>query len=268
MKIKTALFVCLCLLAPREAYAGASILGFSVGEDTMTLGAILAQAIQQTKMLSDMAQFSRDMKENIAFVRDVYETGDDVIHGRWEELSQQFLMDVVMADQNVAEIYRNTEDIINQRVGRSGKFKKLVDAGLGRLLFETFGPYPFGPNADQYALSDYRSINLNSLADEAMAASKDRSRMIKQAWNDCLGGVQDCELAAGKMNALQAAIMQQQLALQSEQARAQATESAIRNGERKARERELQFMQRDVVRGLSDFGRGEATTLYREGDFE
>ncbi|MCC6812303.1 MAG: hypothetical protein IT381_33080 [Deltaproteobacteria bacterium] len=254
--------------APTKVHAGASIFGFSIGDDTMTLGAILAQAIQQTKFLSDLAAFSKDVKESVAFVRDVYETGDDVIHGRWEELSQQFLMDVVMSDRNLAEIYRNSEDIISQRVGRSRSFRRLVDAGLGRLLFETFGPYPFGQHADQYALSDYHSMSLASIADDVVAASHERSRMITQAWNDCLGGLEECEFAAGKMNALQASILQQQLSLQSEQARAQATENAIRNAERKGRERELQFMQRDVVRGLSDFGVNSKTKLYREEDFQ
>lgn len=266
MKVRVLLFVVVAMSA-RHAHAGASILGFSVGDDTMTLGAILAQAIQQTRMLTDLAQFSSDMKENIAFVRDVYETGDDVIHGRWEDLSQQFLMDVVMSDRNVAEIYRNTEDIVGQRVGKSSGFRRLVDAGLGRLLFETFGPYPLGQRSDQYALSDYRSMNLNSIADDVVASSKERSKMITQAWNDCLGGVQDCELASGKMNALQASLLQNQLTLQAEQARAQATEAAIRNAERKAHERELQFMQRDVVRGLSDLSSSGAATLYREDDF-
>jgi hypothetical protein len=64
-------FVLCAVLVPTPAFAGASIFGFSIGDDTMTLSAILGNIIQQVKILNDVATMTRVMSENISFMKDV-----------------------------------------------------------------------------------------------------------------------------------------------------------------------------------------------------
>jgi len=234
------------VVAPRIANAGASILGFSVGEDTMTLSALLTQAIQQVAVLRDIREMTVATQENIAFVRDVYETGHDVAEGNWAQLSEQFLTDVMMRDENLREIYRNTENIVNDRVPRGNAFRRLVGAGFNQLVFDTFGPYPFGQKGEAQALIDYRIINLNSLAEDRLAAMRDANRRVAEAMRDCSGkfaNLERCTKAGAKMQTESAAALQDLVALQATQMQLQAAKDAVENGEKKRR---AAAMQRDL----------------------
>jgi hypothetical protein len=63
---------------------------------------------------------------NISFVKDVYATGNDVINSRWEDLTNDFVQDVVMQDPTLATLYTNT------RSGRPGSLRSRAPHRSGR----------------------------------------------------------------------------------------------------------------------------------------
>ena len=246
-----ACLLCLALVfaTPSRAHAGASIFGFSVGDDTMTLGSILAEIIHQVKILNDVATMTRVMADNIAFMKDVVETGNDLVNGRWEALTEQFLMTVINSDENLREIYRNTAQIVTNRVPRGNAFRKLLMAGFQHAVFEAFGPYPFGRISTGSAYMDTSALRLNDMAREQMSKWKDEHRRIEQAINECKksGSFQVCNSAANRMQ-IQAALHLEQLkAISAEQAQAEATKMAVESGERKQRQLAGQKDVTDVV---------------------
>ena len=267
--LRAFLFFC-CIGIAARAYAGASVFGFSIGEDTMTLSAILTQAIQQVAILKDVAAFTRDMKENVEFVKDVYETANDVINARWERLSDEFVGELLNADPALREIAQNTQAVITNRVPRGNRFRALIGAGFKQIVFEAFGPYPFGPEGSQYALSDYRSVNLNALADQQMSewSRKRAAKRIEQAWDECDEGLEACERAGARMQTQTAKTLEDMKALQAEQARAQATQMAIENAERKRRASGNQRDLAGIVNAASKLREKQQPAVYREEDFQ
>lgn len=225
----------LLLAAPTKAHAGASILGFSVGDDTMTLGAILSQAIQQVKLLSDIAAVTKVMTDNIAFIRDVYETGNDLVNGRWQVLTDIFVNDVLSADENLREIIRNTEQMVTGRVPRSNKFRRLLGAGFEHVLFEAFGPYPFGDPGQWAAMGDLSSLRLNNLADEQMRNWREEHRRIEQSIRECAKtrSFQVCQSAADRAQIQSTQQLEQIKAIEAHRAKAEAVRMGMESGDRK-----------------------------------
>ncbi|MCC6805792.1 MAG: hypothetical protein IT381_00080 [Deltaproteobacteria bacterium] len=246
-----ATLLCLALLfsAPTRAHAGASILGFSVGDDTMTLGAILTEIIHQVKILNDVATMTRVMRDNIAFMKDVIETGNDLVNGRWEVLTEQFLMTIVNSDENLREIYRNTSQIVTNRVPRSNMFRKLMMAGFEHVVFEAFGPYPFGRISTGSAYMDVSAMRLNDLAREQMRDWKNEHRRIEQAIRECqkTSSFEVCNSAANRMEIQSALHLEQLKAIEAERAQTEAAKIAVENGERKQRQLATQKDVTDVV---------------------
>lgn len=236
------------------AHASVSFLGFSVGEDNATLAAILAAVTQQVTVLHDISSFSKDIKEDIGFLKGVYGTANDVVNQRWDKLSDQFVQELLNADPDVREIYRNSSDIIANRVPKNSKFKQLANAGLNQLVTQAFGDYPVGKRGDQYAVSDYRSMNLNALADKAQDQMKREAaaKRIQQAVADCQGSLEECERAGTQMQAQTAATLNEILNLQAEQAKQQAYENALKNNERKEEELARQKAAEELS---NEFGR-------------
>ncbi len=270
MNRRTLIFMALLALMPATAFAGASVFGFSLGEDSLTLSAILTQAIQQVAVLKDVAAFTSDMKDNVAFMKDVYETSNDVINARWDKLTHEFIGELLESDPTLREIYRNTESIVANRVPRSNRFRALIGAGFNQIVYEAFGPYPVGPNGEQYALSDYRSITLNSLADEQMEEwrRKRAARRIEMAWDECDGNFEECERAGSRMQVQTAKSLEDIKALQAEQARAQATQMAIENAERKQRAAGNQRDLADITKAADSMKAVKRSVDYREEDFQ
>lgn len=270
MKIRYAAVVAASFALPSSAFAGASFLGFSAGEDTMTLSAILAQAIQQVAILKDVAAITRDVKENVSFVKDVYGTANDVANARWEKLAEDFVGELLDADPNLREIYRNSEDVLTDRVPRGNRFRALIGAGFNQIVYEAFGPYPLGPRGDQYALSDYRAMNLNAVADEQMDALRRRNaaKRIERAWDDCGGNLEECARAGARMQVQTAKTMEDLKALQAEQARAFAAQMAIENAERKQREAGSQRDLEDISKAANKLSERSTTATYGEEKFK
>ena len=228
--------VSIAFFIPHLAFASASILGFSAGEDSMVLSSILGEMVQEVSVLNDLAAASKTVAANISFVKDVYATGNDVINSRWEDLTNDFVQDVVMQDPTLATLYTNTRQIVTNQVPQSNQFQRLVGAGFNQFLFYTFGPVPLGRRGDQYALADYRAANLNALAGDETTAMERKRRadaMIAQAESECRGSLEACEKATARLQMLSADSLTRLNAFQAEQMRAQATEIAIRNSERK-----------------------------------
>jgi len=237
-----------------QAHASVSILGFSFGEDNATLAAILGAVTQQVTVLHEISEFSKDVKEDIGFLKGVYSTANDVVNQRWETLSNQFVEELLNADPDIREIYKNTSDIIADRVPKNSKFKQLVNAGLNQLVAEAFSGYPTGKRGDHYAVSDYHAMNLNALAEKAQDQMKREAsaRRIQQAVADCEGNLEECERAGTQMQAQTAATLNDILNLQAEQAKQQAYENALRNNERKEEELARQKAAEELS---NEFGR-------------
>ncbi len=267
--VKRSLAVLIVLCVPTRAHAGASIFGFSMGEDSITLGAILTQAIQQVAVLNDVASFTKDMGQNIAFVKDVYATANDVINADWDALSSEFLQDVIQSDPSLREIYANTEAVMNNRVRRNHKFRRLLGAGFNQLLFESFGAYPEGPNADRYAVSDYQSMTLNALADQQMDEwkRKQSAKRIQKAWEACEQGLESCGNAQGKMAAQVAASVEDLKAIEAERARQEALRAATETAERKERDAAIERDIKAVIKAADDLKRQESPLVFKEEDF-
>ena len=239
-----------------RAHAGASILGFSIGDDTITLGGILTQAIQQVKILSDIAEFSKGLKEDIAFIKDVYETGNDLVNGRWQVLTDMFVNDVLMADENLREIFRNTEQIIGNKVPRSNKFRKLLSSGFEHVIFEAFGPYPFGDPAQWSAIGDLSALRLNNVADEQMRSWREEHRRIEQAVRECAktASFEVCNSAANRAQIQATQQLEQIKAIEAQRAKAEAVSMALESGERKQKQLGAQADMTDIAEAVLMLG--------------
>ena len=81
--LRTLLFLVVCTAFASPVDAGISVMGFSGGDDTFTLSAILTQAINQVAVLKNIATFTSDALKDAQFIKDMYDTADDVASGRW-----------------------------------------------------------------------------------------------------------------------------------------------------------------------------------------
>lgn len=223
----------LCL--PVDSFASASILGFSMGEENITLSGILAQAVQQVQFLSNIAAVTRDVKADVGFVKDVYETGNDLVSGRWQVVADEFLGDILASDANLREIFQNTEQIVTNQVPRGNAFRRLVDAGLEDAMFQAFGPYPFGRQADMAGLLDLSAINLDKLAGQQMAKWKQEHSAIEQAIRECATqeSPEACKGAANRMQIQQTEQVEQLKSIEAQRAKAEAMQMATHSGDRK-----------------------------------
>lgn len=237
-----------------QAQAAVSIFGFSIGEDNATLAAILTAVTQQITILHEISDFSRDVKEDVSFLKGIYSTANDVVNQRWETLTGEFVDELLNADPDIREIYHNTSDIIADRVAKNSKFEQLVNTGLNQLVVEAFGDYPATKRGDHYALSDFRALNLNALADKAQdqMKSKATAKRIEQAISDCKGNLEECQRAGTQMQAQTASTLNDVLHLQAEQAKQQAYESVLKNNERKEEELARQKAAEELS---NEFGR-------------
>ncbi|MCC6811249.1 MAG: hypothetical protein IT381_27715 [Deltaproteobacteria bacterium] len=177
--------------------------------------------------------------------------------------------ELLNADPALREIAQNTQAIVTNRVPRGSRFRALIGAGFNQIVFEAFGPYPFGPEGSQYALSDYRSVTLNAVADAQMAewARKRSAKRIEQAWNECDEGLEACERAGARMQTQTAKTLEDMKALQAEQARAQAAQMAVENAERKRRASGNQRDLAGIVDAASRLREKQEPVVYREEDF-
>jgi len=219
---------------PLNAFASVSILGFSVGEDNIALGGILAAATQTVAYLSQLAATMKAVRDDIAFVKDTYQTADELAHGNWQTLTQELLNNVVNSDANLREIYRDSQQIISNQVPRGNQFRRLLSAGFEEVIAETFGPYPLGRSADWTGLTDVRALSLNKIADEQMNAWKEEHQRIKQAADDCAKGNHDvCVRAGARMQTQTTDTLAQIKAIEAERAHSEALRMAIASGDRK-----------------------------------
>jgi hypothetical protein len=246
------LLLSLALLMPRPAHAGASIFGFSVGDDTMTLSAILGNIIQQVKILNDVATMTRVMRDNIAFMKDVIETGNDIVSSRWQDLAEQFLGIVMGSDDNLREIVRNTEMIMTDRVPRNAMFRRLLTSGFDHVLSEAFGPYPFGVLSTGLGLVDASAMTLNDLAREQMRDWKSEQRRMERAIRECqqFKSPEVCDAAANRMEIQAAQQLGQIKAIEAHRAQSEAMRMAAESGEKKERVLAAQKDITDVVEAV------------------
>jgi len=222
------------LVIPLPAFASVSILGCSIGETNITLGAILAAAAQTAGYLSQLAATMKAVRDDIAFVKDTYQTADELAHGNWQSLTQEFLNTVVNSDANLREIYRDSQQIISNQVPRGNQFRHLLSIGFEQVIAETFGPYPLGRSADWTGLTDVRALSLNKVADEQMNAWKEEHQRTKQAADDCAKGNHDvCVRAGARMQTQTTDTLAQIKAIKAERAHSEALLMAVENGDRK-----------------------------------
>lgn len=255
------LLFCSSISLPRQAHAGASILGFSVGDDTMTLSAILGNIIQQVKILNDVATMTRVMRDNISFMKDVIETGNDIVSGRWDEVSDQFLGTLLASDDNLREIIRNSEMIMTNRVPRNSMFRRLLVSGFEHVLSEAFGPYPFGEFSTGLGLVDTSAMSLNEMAREQMRDWKAEHRRLQQAIRECqkYKSFEVCNSAANRMQIQATQQLEQIKAIEAQRAKAEATKMAAENGEKKERILAAQKDITDVVEAVEMLSKTSTT---------
>lgn len=229
--------LCLQIVFVPSAHAGTCILGFCMGEENLTLGAILSQAIQQVKFLSDLATMTRVMKENIEFIKDVYGTADDIINARWEELTRDFLVALANSDPNLREIYSNTSAIVENRVPRGNGFRRLLGTGLNAFMFEAFGPYPFGDNGNVHAYTDYRAMSLTRIVEDQQAALAAEHRAVAAAWRQCERNPAACERSQAALQMQTAQMMNELRATENERAQLEAHRARVESGEKRRKEK-------------------------------
>ena len=237
MKAKLlAAFLCAQLLVAPRAFASASILGFSVGEENYTLAGILTQAIQQVQVLNDIANVMKSVKDDIAFVKDVYGTANDIANANWNQLSQDLVSSIINSDPNLREIYNDTQEIVANRVPQGDSFRRLLNAGMSDFIFHAFGPYPFGNRGQVYAYTDVRALSINTLVEQQSAALQMEHKAVQQAWQECQKNPGSCERsqAALQMNADQ--ILSQIKQTENQRALLEAHRALVESGEKRQRE--------------------------------
>jgi hypothetical protein len=233
--MRNQILILLMLAGARPAFAGTCILGFCPGDDTMTLSAILSQAMEQVNTLHQLAEFTSDIKNDISFIRDVYETGQDIANQDWDALAQELVGDLLASNADIRTIYSNTQSIISGNVPRSDGFRSLISTGIGQGLFTIFGPYPVGPRGAQYALSDYHSVNLNEMAKQIHDKAKQAQTAARLQANlkSCTQGMANCQESQAHIAVQVHNDLDDLKQLQAEQADAYGTQLAVETSERK-----------------------------------
>jgi hypothetical protein len=243
------------LLVANQAFASASILGFSVGEDDSELAAIYTEAVQQLAVLKNIASFSSTVVTDIGFIKGVYNTVSAAVQGNWSQLGQEFLNDILSSNTSIRTIYTNTSAIISNNVPANNGFQKLVSAGLSEAMTEVFGPYPTGNLGAQYAYVDMSLINLDTLANRAQdQARADRvSRRMQTALQNCESqGLTSCQVAHAHATIQVESDLTEVRDMIAAQMQAQAAATAIATSERKLRALEAQATSDSFGQALAD----------------
>lgn len=250
------------LLISSKAFAAASFLGFSLGEDSAALMTLVTQSAQQLTALNNVAKMTSRLKEDIAFMRGVYSTADNLANQRWDRLTDEFVGQLMQMNPAIKTIYDNTAEIIQGRVQPNSQFKLLIHNGFEKFIQQSFPLYPHGAKGDQYAVSDWQNTSLNQIAERMMSDGLRRQReaRMKAALNDCDGGLANCQKASTRMNVETVQVLDEIKTLQAQSAKAFATETTIQNIERKEVE-SAQQKQRQELLDAAKILQGKQTPL-------